>query len=156
MLPSSGAAFIFNINSQGQSQNKKFKLEDNLSVTSAELIALLLSLKHTVGKIQSNLLFLTDCQKVITGLNSDMNTTDRPDLYEQILELCLKHHSDGYQISFLWIPSHKNIFFNEAVDKLAKDARTDTKHFTRFGLGSKEIKKSNRATIYPENSEKEL
>ena len=99
------------------------KINNNCSIFSAELYAILKSLYWLSSKRIGKTLILTDnlcsLQVVFNNLSYGKNL-----LVNKIIMLYSILVKSGLEITFLWIPSHSGIHGNEIADQLAKLATT--------------------------------
>jgi ribonuclease HI len=103
--------------------NVSYKLNQEVSSTTAELFAVKLAIEHGIKINKNNIVICTDsmgaCQRInihINKINKKNNKTDK--LVQDILNLV--NINTNHQIIIIWIPGHKNITGNEIADQLAK------------------------------------
>ena len=65
------------------------------------------------------ILFCVDSKSVLECLKN-LNTKSRPDLIVEISHLIHLLIIRGSDITFMWVPSHCGIFYNDKVDRAAK------------------------------------
>ncbi|MCP3851211.1 MAG: reverse transcriptase-like protein, partial [Gammaproteobacteria bacterium] len=122
-------------------EEKQIKLENYLSITSAELVAILEALKHALGYVGKDIAICTDCLTAIRALQGNRGDKARPDLVKKIKDTLNLHRvRNNNIISIIWVPAHQNIEGNERADKIANQGRKQNINFIKTGLGPKEIK----------------
>ena len=121
--------------------NKTIRTNDNLSVYSTEMIAILTALAE-IHKNKSNklikgrkIVILTDSLSSVTSIRNKCSS--RPDLLKQILTTI--GMLTDFKIAIVWIPSHVNITGNEKADELAKNALDKQNIDSNILLGKSEI-----------------
>ena len=97
----------------------KIKLDKNLSVFTAELVAIHIALKWIKTNEAHKCVILSDSLSALQAIEN-ISLTSRPDLIHNIILQINKLRQEGYQIEFAWIPSHVGIEGNEKADTLAK------------------------------------
>ncbi len=112
--------------------NRKFRITDNVSIFTAELIGILRALSWIleIKPIQS--VIFSDSLSVLKAIEHFRSKT-RPGLIWEVWHLCNTAHLQGLDIILEWIPAHVGIHGNEMADGLAKaalrheiiDVRTD-------------------------------
>lgn len=99
------------------------RLSNHISSTQAELWAILTALKE-IEIINKDSYFFVDSRGALDSLNS------KNPVFDHIVGECrlIAHRlrGQGRVIAFVWIPSHVDVTFNEAVDEIAKG--TTRKH----------------------------
>ena len=104
--------------------NRSFKtyhsrLKDFSSIYTAELIAILVTLKMISRNENNRFLIATDSLSALQALSS----RNFSHVYvKEILDLYSELVSNGKYIAFIWVPSHIGIKGNEEADKAAKRA----------------------------------
>ena len=102
---------------------KKIKLPDGVSIYSAELWAIIESLKYCINFDENNrFVIFSDCKSALTKLRNCENTASASYLISEIVNLCFQLKNNNKDISFVWIGAHIGIPENEFVDQEAKDA----------------------------------
>ena len=99
----------------------KFKLNDHLTVYSAELVAILMALRWANKNKLDNIVILTDSLSSVQSLNSGKSKT-RQDILDQILREISLILDKKVTLNIDWCPSHCNVAGNEMADKAAKQA----------------------------------
>ena len=101
---------------------KKFKLNDRISIFSAELWAILESCiyLHNLQYVPQRVIIFTDSLSSIKALQGRNN--NRKDLLAEIRLWLHQIKAKGTDISLVWIPSHVGIRGNDMADQAAKDA----------------------------------
>ena len=92
------------------------RLPDNLSIFTAEAVALLTAVKVCKRQKLSNVVICSDSKSVLQALSNVSNPTHY--VVSRIQDFIPKRQD----ISFLWIPGHAAITGNEKADSLAKQA----------------------------------
>ena len=126
--------------------NKKqnFRLNDNLSITTGELVAVRKVLENEISKNtehESPLVICTDslgaCKALVSGKYTNKA---RPDIIVDILNLNNNLKMKGLEIKIVWIPSHVDILGNEIADQQANEGRSKEEIDIDVKLGYSEIK----------------
>ena len=101
------------------------RLSDNLSVYTAELIAIKLSVEWVLagergGSIEANksIVIFSDSLSSLQSLDSQQSGS-RPNLINEVLTILKEVKS---QLSIVWIPGHSGIKGNDCADRLAKES----------------------------------
>jgi ribonuclease HI len=100
---------------------KAFYLGKRFSIFTAELYAILMALEFIFNLPFAifRIVFCVDSKSVLYALQG-WSFKNRSDLLFDI-KLLISHISmRGSEITFCWIPSHCNIFYNDVADRLAK------------------------------------
>ena len=100
---------------------KSYHLGKGLSIFSCELYAILFAIYRILelNIAISNIVICVDSKSVLQTLQS-WDCRARSDLVFEIKHLIHILQTRNTLITFLWIPSHCNIFWNDKVDELAK------------------------------------
>ena len=121
---------------------KKYKLPDDVSIFTAELIAIYMALHYisTKGPDQ-NWVILSDSRSVLEALRSD-GSSSREDLVRDAVSQLSKLKKNKINVTLQWIPSHVGIAGNEKVDGAAKEAARgeEATSITQLPLSLKDIK----------------
>ena len=88
-------------------------------MSTAELRAILLALKHVYYSREKSFLILSDS---LSSLQSILNLKYDHPVLVQILELYTEMTREGREIVFIWVAGHVGIRGNSAADSAAKDA----------------------------------
>ena len=118
-----GAAFVI----PALNIRKSFHLGIGFSIFTCELYAILLALDFINDCPMEfyNILLCVDSQSVLMALQS-WESNARTDL---VYDVKFKLHciiSKAISVTFMWIPSHTGLYWNEVVDKLAKNGANNT------------------------------
>ena len=99
---------------------KQFRLNNGISIFSAELYAILMAVSYVVDLPHSipDVVILTDSRSALEALQN--LTGNRRDMVLEIQQLINQLHYRGSRVTFQWIPSHVGISGNEAADVAAK------------------------------------
>ena len=97
-----------------------YKLNDNLSITSAELIAIKMAIENIPNTNKEEILICTDSLGSCKALTGGVRQGSRPDLILQILKEGKKANEKNKNITVCWIPAHVDIEGNERADVAAK------------------------------------
>ena len=89
------------------------RLHDGASSTVAELLAILLALKHILLS-STNTVIISDSMSALQSLSS--KTPEYSILANRAQRLLLKLQKKGTVVSFLWVPSHIGLLGNERAD----------------------------------------
>ena len=95
-----------------------FRLDDNLSVFAAELVAILQALKW-VDINNHEAVILTDSLSAVQALESGLNGS-RDDIVFEILNLDTSLNSKYIACDIVWVPAHVGLAGNEMIDQFAK------------------------------------
>ena len=101
---------------------KQYRLPDNKSIHSAELIAILMVIEWLEDVRPLSTVILVDS---MSALQSIQSKEQKNDIVSDILFKLTILKYQGLDISFEWVPSHVNIAGNEMADKAAKRALDD-------------------------------
>lgn len=98
-----------------------FKLRNETSVTSAEVIAIHMALTIVEENEMYGYVVLTDSKSACIIMQEAKVTKTRIDAIQDILEKAAR-----WNVSIQWIPSHVNLAGNEEADRLAKHGTGDS------------------------------
>ena len=121
---------------------KKYKLNDNVSVFSTELFALLMATSFVVDLPKQPLavLFLSDSKSALQALERG-GTFNRSAIQQDILHNIHQLICRGINTAFMWIPSHTGIRGNDLADQAAKQATKNCElPVQNLGLSLSEVK----------------
>uniref|UniRef100_A0A3B5QMN0 Reverse transcriptase domain-containing protein n=1 Tax=Xiphophorus maculatus TaxID=8083 RepID=A0A3B5QMN0_XIPMA len=105
------------------SEFKKFiskRISDQLSVFTAEMVAVILSLQWVEEVRPDRVVVCTDSKAVVESIKGEGN--DRKDLVLEIPHILFRLYRGGIDVWFCWVPAHEGVKGNEKADKLAKRA----------------------------------
>ena len=122
-------------------RTSKFKLNNNLSVTSAELFAISKAMERAQTLTHDKISIFTDSLKALTWIEEGTKTKERPEIVQKILRETTHMSQDGKKITMVWIPGHIGIEGNERADAEAKKARKGEGTRENIGLNYKEATK---------------
>ncbi|KAF0748217.1 RNase H domain-containing protein [Aphis craccivora] len=99
----------------------KYRLPKEYSIFSAEAIAVLKTIEfiQIQYEMSTNNLVLTDSLSTLRSLENNTNPTD---VAKNIQEKTNKLKLRGINITFFWVPGHRNISGNETANQAAKEA----------------------------------
>ena len=117
---------------------KGFKLPDNMSVYSSELVAIIKALEWILEHKPIRTVILSDSLSSLQSIEHSLSDS-RPDLIHEIEHLFTQICYVGSEVTLCWVPAHVNIRGNEAADKAAKDSLNKCKTDVKMGLGVNEI-----------------
>ena len=125
-----------------------YRLNDNLSITSAELVAIEKALVYALdnGDVRG-LLICTDSLGACMAIQRGVNAGSRPDLVMKIYEGIWDLNDAKKPTTICWIPAHVDIDGNEAADDAAKVGKDRTEVDIDVRLSYSEIKAINRQYI---------
>ena len=134
--PQSGktAAAFFDTEAQ---EGCGYRCTDNISIFTAELIAMREAVDQIKHKQYKHSVILSDSLSALQALQNKSGS--RPDILHEILQETHNLAAQGVVIRFEWVPAHVGIHGNETVDKLAKDALNNDNIECDTGLSSREI-----------------
>ena len=122
-------------------KTNKFKLDNNLSVTSAELLAISKAMEQAQTLTHNKITILTDSLKALTWIEEGTKTKERPEIVQKILRETTLMSRNRKEITMVWIPGHMGIEGNERADAEAKKARKGEGTRENIGLSYKEATK---------------
>ena len=97
----------------------KHRLSPLANIFTAELFAIILSLRHLLDSTETNITIFSDSQSALQSLNKPSPT--HPLLF--IIHKLLNRMKEGKkQVNFCWVPGHVGIPGNEKADTAAKSA----------------------------------
>jgi ribonuclease HI len=114
------------------------KLPDNLSIFTAEMMAILTALEKISENPPKMVTIFTDSLSSIQALRRP-SQCNRPDIAEKILCTSTNLHGSGCKVKLAWIPSHLGIKGNEKADKEANKGRNSLSKI-EVGVTKTEIK----------------
>jgi ribonuclease HI len=103
-----------------QDIQKKFRLNNGVSIFTAEVIAIHEALKFLEAQQQSNrkIAILSDSKSALQALNQPGK--NRISIINECNELMHNLLQNNCSVSLCWVPSHSNIYGNELADRAAK------------------------------------
>ena len=122
-------------------QFTKIRLDNDLSITSAESFAILACLRLLETKNiphNNKILILSDSKSTLQNCIKEIERTERPDIMLRIALQSYNFHKQGIEITFLWIPAHCGLEGNENADEAAKLGIENHLINTSIGLSHKE------------------
>ncbi|XP_043998578.1 uncharacterized protein LOC122846005 [Gambusia affinis] len=96
------------------------RLSDQLSVFTAEMVAVIISLQWVEEVRPDRVVICTDSKAVIESIQGEGN--NRKDLVLEIQHSLFRLYRGGIDVWFCWVPAHQGVKGNERADKLAKRA----------------------------------
>ena len=114
------------------------RLQDWSSSTQAELMAILLALKH-INRRCNNALIISDSISALQSLKNSKDSSNEK-LVNEIKRKLKKAYLKDIKVKFIWVPSHVGIPGNERADTLAKEAAVKDTVDYNLGLSLKQIK----------------
>lgn len=131
-------------------KKKQIKLDNSLSITTAELTAIKISLEYIQKQYyrRTKIVIFTDSLSATQSLDAANNNIYNS-IETEILEIITKLNQDKQiNTTIAWIPSHVGIQANDVVDKLAKQAASKPHiDVTTNEPSTQDIKKSIDAEI---------
>jgi ribonuclease HI len=109
-------AFIATIHKE----TKRYKLPKDCSIFTAEVVAITSAIYHIQKGNFKNSYIFTDSKSVLQALESNLFTPKSNWILLEIKNRLAKLQAQDKSVNLIWIPSHCNIGFNEAVDQEAK------------------------------------
>lgn len=97
------------------------RLNDDLAVYTAELMAMLLALKWVEEKRPCQVVVASDSSSALTSIRTGQSES-RQDIIFEIIILTNNLLKSGIEISFVWVPAHIGVQGNELADKCAKNS----------------------------------
>ena len=104
-----------------QKISKNYRLTDNASVYTSELMAINLCLKWASTQADRDIAIFSDSLSALKSIQ-ELHSNSRPNLLFEVLTLLRLFHHNGRSVKLIWIPSHVGLLGNEVVDQAAKDA----------------------------------
>ena len=104
---------------QNSDQTACFRITDNNTIYTAELIAIEEALKYIEDNEHSHFIIYSDSLSAVESLEVG-SSLSRPNLINRILNKYAEVKVKGKQVEFHWIPSHIGIRGNDRADELAK------------------------------------
>ena len=139
-----GAGFFDTHNKTSHS----FRLNNNLSITSAELVAIEESLKYALENGDGKgLLICTDSLGACMAIDRGVKGGSRPELVMNIIESLWDLKDSNQQTTICWIPAHVDIQGNEMADEAAKIGKDKDQIEIDVKLSYTEIKAINKKHI---------
>ena len=96
------------------------RISDQLSVFTAEMLAVILSFQWVEEVRADRVVVCTDSKAVLESIQGEGN--NRKDLVLEIQHSLFRLYRSGIDIWFCWVPAHEGAKGNEKADKLAKRA----------------------------------
>ena len=114
---------------------KSFSLGKNVSIFTAEIVAIILALDYLISypKTLLNVVFFVDSKSVLFALES-FNLETRPDFVIEAIHHIHCLRINGTDITFCWVPSHVGIHGNEVADSLARKGANSSKTSTKINV----------------------
>ena len=110
------------------------RLSDHLSVSTAEMMAVILCLQWVEEVRPDRVVICTDSKAVLESIQGEGN--NRKELVLEIMHSLFRLYRGGINVWFCWVPAHEGVKGNEKADKLAKRALEMTmKMIIPFGKG---------------------
>ena len=130
---------------------QRYKLNENISIFSAELFALYMTLNfiNDFPRTIFQIVICSDSKSVLQALNAHQSK-NRPNMILECKILIHQILSKGTQLALMWIPSHSGIRGNDFVDKEAKLAAQKDEIDFDIGLSLLEIYSKLKNTIKQE------
>lgn len=120
------------------------RLDDDLSITSAELVAIDMAIDHALSpaiKTDRKVAIMTDSKAALLSLKRGANGVARPDLVTKITQkLTQINDTKNIQVTLVWIPSHIGVTGNDKADAAANKGRDNDLNQILIGLSPKELK----------------
>ncbi len=100
--------------------NRKFKVNNTISIFTAEALAILEAVKLIIDfKITSSIIF-SDLKSVLASLSNSNRIKNQSYVILEIKKLCVYARQNDLKICVVWIPAHVGINGNEKADREAK------------------------------------
>lgn len=110
-----------------------YKLPDNSSIFTAELIAIFYALQTIENKDINSYIIFSDSLGALIALQNH-TTIKQPEIIHNILIKLASLYDLGFTIHLAWIPSHVGILGNDIVDQLAKNSLNNNNHLLGIKL----------------------
>ncbi|XP_073976454.1 uncharacterized protein [Rhodnius prolixus] len=98
------------------------KLCEEASIYTAELVAILMSLKYMGSLSEKKFLILSDSLSALHRLTNSHGLCKMNHIIAEIVERIALLKEESVYVHFLWVRGHSGVKGNEVVDTLAKDA----------------------------------
>lgn len=102
------------------------KLQNEVSIKTAEIIAIIEAINFLIVNNHKNILVLTDSLSTCESLKYSIKTKNKK-FFENIIINTALHNKDC-NIVIMWIPAHIGIMGNEKADQIAKNMTSSTQH----------------------------
>ena len=114
-----GSAFVI----PKMKTEKQYHLGKHYSIFTAELVAILMALKHIddLSITACKLLLCVDSKSALQVIENE-NAKIRIEMILEIKHVIHRLSCKGINVTFFWVPSHCGIYGNELVDAAAKQA----------------------------------
>jgi ribonuclease HI len=101
---------------------KMYRVNDNVSTMSAELVAITMALTYIIDCPRHLLqaVIISDSKSSLQALENPQQ--NRHDLLLECLHMLSQLRSRGTEVEFVWVPSHTEVRGNEVADRAAKHA----------------------------------
>ena len=96
-----------------------YRLRDCCSIFTAEVEAISKALTYVQVSKRKSFIIFSDSMSVLQAIESQESKNP---LVNRVLQACQEILSNGKYITFCWLPSHRDIRWNENADRAAKDA----------------------------------
>ncbi len=116
----------------------KFRITDNTSIFTAELIGILRAMSWILEIKPMNTVIFTDSLSSLKAIQNFRSKT-RPGLIWEIWHTYNNAARQGLDIKLEWVPAHVGIYGNEMADGLAKAALRHESVDVRIGLSPAEV-----------------
>jgi ribonuclease HI len=145
-----GAAFYI----PGINVTKQYRLNNGLSVFSAEMFAILKAVSYITDmpNVIPDVVIFSDSKSVLLSLTNP--SKNRKGMAMEIHLLVHQLFVRGSRIQFQWIPSHTGISGNEVADQKAKNAANFAQVTNDIGLTTSEVSSKLRRVIQSEWKER--
>lgn len=117
----------------------KKRTSDHLSILAVEMSAIILALQWIEDFKTLQPVICSDSMSSLLSIENGSSPC-RQDLLNEINQILFVLTQQGLHVQFVWVPAHRGVEGNEAADRLAKEATTNTEVQLVIPLSRPEVK----------------